>query len=192
VVITSGRYLREFASGNAGAILTYHGDPKLTDLKSWRAAAGLSEKPALAVVSRQLDLDLGAAQTIGDSIIGITSASAEEPIIADLRDSGVAVIQGRPSAGVTGREIAEGLHALGQRTAFSSAGPRIAHLLLEDKVLDRLYVTYLTTMLGGDSFATLNEGTLFATPVSMNLRSLFLDADRPRGGSRIFSSFGRA
>jgi len=71
VIITSGRYLREFASGDAGPIFTFDIDPDLADLRGWRSTAGLAETPPLAVVSRRLDFDWKAARRQSPTVIGI-------------------------------------------------------------------------------------------------------------------------
>ena len=94
-----------------------------------------------------------------------------------------------PDDGVTGDEIASGLADLGYDTAFSAAGPRLAHLLIRDSVLDLLYVTYVMKMLGGTTYDTLNEGTLFKTPRSMELKSLYLDRGDSPAGPQLFAAF---
>ncbi len=189
VIITSGRYLREFASGDAGPVFTFDRDPDLADLREWRSTAGLAEEPALAVVSRQLDFDWKAARRQSPAVIGIGSSDADAAVVSRLENEGIAVVLGSSRSGVTGSEIAEGLAALGHHTAFSSAGPHIAHLLFADNVLDRLYVTYVTTILGGRSYATLSEGAGLDSPFAMEPRSLYFDPAGANGGAQIFSSF---
>ncbi len=41
VVITSGRYLRDYADGRAQEILRVYDDPRFADLKEWRLSRGL-------------------------------------------------------------------------------------------------------------------------------------------------------
>ena len=47
LVITTGRYLRDYAAGKAQEILRVYDDPRFADLKAWRAAQtkSVAEKP---------------------------------------------------------------------------------------------------------------------------------------------------
>ena len=84
--------------------------------------------------------------------------AAEPRTIGSLSDDGVAMVQGRSGDDVSGKEIVEGLADLSYHTVFSSADPQIVHLLLDDNILDLMYITYVMRMLDGRSYATLNEG----------------------------------
>ena len=192
VIITSGRYVREFASGRAGPMLTYEDEPDMADLRVWRQQAGLPPKPAVAVVSRNLDFDERTASGISGPVVGIGSAATDPDRVDDLRERGIELILGESPEGVTGREIANGLARLGYQTAYSTAGPHIAHLLAADDVLDVLYVTYVAKLLGGRSYATLNEGGLLPTPPSMAIRSIYLDAQGAAGTDQLFVAFQSA
>ena len=55
-----------------------------------------------------------------------------------------------------------------------------------------LYVTYVMKLLGGTSYFTLNEGTLFNTPRAMELRSLYLDRGQISGAAQMFAAFHAA
>ena len=50
LIISSGRYLRDWADGRAQEILRVD-DPDFADLKAWRLAQGLSPQPDIAVIS---------------------------------------------------------------------------------------------------------------------------------------------
>ena len=52
----------------------------------------------------------------------------------------------------------------GYRTVYSAAGPRILHMLLAADVLDRLYLTTVPRVLGGDPFAAIVDGPLLDRP----------------------------
>ena len=56
LLITSGRYLREYAEGGGQKILHVYDDPRFSDLKEWRLEAGLKPWPDIAVISNHLDL----------------------------------------------------------------------------------------------------------------------------------------
>ena len=188
-VITSGRYVRDHAEGQAGPIFTFEDDPDLDDLRGWRQSAGLPPMPALAVVSRHLDFDVVGAAELAGEVIGIGSAVIDDRKLGQCADLGIAVVSGQSPDGVSGREIAEGLAELGHTTAFSSAGPHVAHLLLADGVMDAIYVTYVLRMLGGRSYVSVAEGELLEPPPSMQARSLFLDPNGADGETQLFASF---
>ncbi len=188
VVITSGRYVREKAAGIAGPMLTFAADETMRDIVEWRIELAGTPLPDVAVVSRALDFDVEAAKTIGGRVVALGSGACTEDRVHELEDAGVTVVLGRSTLGLTGMEIARGLFEAGYRTAFSAAGPGVAHTLIEDGVLDRLYVTQVFEVLGGRNYVTLNEGTLLDTPMSMKLDSLHLDAGKD-GAAQLFAAF---
>ncbi len=75
VIITTGRYVRDRAKGEAGPILTIEDDPTLRDLIGWRDRNALVPLPAIAVVSRSLDFDEEEAATIAGAVVAIGSAA---------------------------------------------------------------------------------------------------------------------
>lgn len=183
VIVTSGRYLREYAEGRARGLLT----PEWADeLAAWRSHHGLPVKPALAVVSRKLDFDPAPAAELAGAVIGIGSASADPARVEALGAAGVSLILGASGDGVTGREIAEGLYRLGHRSGYSAAGPRIAHLLLADGVLDRLYVTSVARVMAGRSYVTLAEGPLLEAAPSAVPEAIYLDPAGAGGATQTF------
>ena len=188
-VITTGRYVREWAAGIAGPILTIDENPAMADLKRWREQNGLTQAPATVVVSRLLSFDVDAAQRLGGKVVAIGSASTDPARVGKLADRGIQVVLGESYDGVTGAEIATGLTELGYRKALSAAGPRLAHLLIQDSVLARLYVTYVMKLLGGTRYDGLVEGSLFARPRSMELRSLYLDRSSNGNDNQLFAAF---
>lgn len=189
VIVTTGRYVRDRAKGEAGPILAIEDDPAMSDLVGWRERNGLASLPAIAVVSRSLDFDEGEAATIAGDVIAIGSAAVTPGRVAQLEDRGISTVLGRSAGGVSGTEIAKGLADLGHHTAFSAAGPRLAHLLMDAQVLDVLYVTYVMTLLGGRSYLTLNEGDLFENPPTFEMRSLYLDPAREDDAAQLFAAF---
>ena len=84
VLITSGRYLRDYADGRAQEILQVHDDPKFADLKEWRIERGLSPQPDWALISGSLDFAIPEALTKGGRtlLIFTTSRAAPERIKA--------------------------------------------------------------------------------------------------------------
>lgn len=186
VLVTSGRYVREYAAGEARPILTPETVP---DLEEWRKDSGRTRRPALAVVSRQLDFDEVAAGELADVVIGLGSGSVPGDRMAALEARGIAVIRGGSAEGISGREIAEGLAGLGYRNAYSAAGPQLAHLFIADGVLDRLYLTLVTNLLAGSAYVTLDEGRLLGAPNRMTPSAIYLDAAGAGGTDQLFMVF---
>ena len=191
VVITSGRYVREKADGTAGPLLTFPDDPEMADIMLWRRETIGTRVPDVAVVSRSLDFDLDAASGIGGDVVALGSASCIPSRVRELEDAGVTVVLGASAEGLTGMEIATGLHRAGYRTAFSAAGPALAHTLIADGALDRLFVTEVLEILGGRNYVTLNEGSLLAEPLTMELRSLLFDPGG-EGPAQLFAAYDAA
>jgi riboflavin biosynthesis pyrimidine reductase len=78
------------------------------------------------------------------------------------RLGGRAIIAG--SASADGALLVKALAALGYRTIYSAAGPRILHLLVTSGALDFLYVTAANRLPGGMNFAALLDGWSAARP----------------------------
>ena len=54
LIISSGRYLRDWADGRAQEILQTD-DPRFADLRQWRQDRGLSPQPDIAIISGSLN-----------------------------------------------------------------------------------------------------------------------------------------
>ncbi|MBA2484417.1 MAG: hypothetical protein H0V39_08370 [Nitrosomonas sp.] len=80
---------------------------------------------------------------------------------------------------------------LGYRVIFSSAGPKILHLLLSSNVLNWLYITYASKILGGKPYASLVEGELLKPAMNLTLNRLYLDTPRIDGFSQFFIAYDR-
>ena len=57
LIISSGRYLREWAQGRAQEILQTD-DPRFADLREWRMSRGLKPQPDIAIISASLDFSI--------------------------------------------------------------------------------------------------------------------------------------
>ncbi len=66
ILITSGRYLRDYADGRAQEILRVYDNPQFADLGNWRSDHGLKPLPDLAVISGSLDFPIPEVLTQGD------------------------------------------------------------------------------------------------------------------------------
>ncbi len=191
VLITTGRYFRDYADGRAQEILEVYDDPKYADLKAWREANKLPTQPALAVISNSLNFEIPAGLTEnGRQIYIFTSADADAKRIAELEQQ-QAIVLVAGDDGVDGRQMVRLLSERGHRTIYSTAGPKVFHLLLQADVLDRLYLTHAPRILGGDPFATIVEGSLLQPAADFKLHTLYFDAQGVDGLGQLFISYNR-
>jgi riboflavin biosynthesis pyrimidine reductase len=189
VLITSGRYLRDYDEGRAQEILRVYDNPKFTDLKNWRIERGLSPQPDLAVISGSLDFPIPEILTqSGRSVLVVTTSEApHERIKAVESQTGKVIIAGKKS--VDGGVLINKLSEIGYQTIYSTTGPKVLHLLLTAGVLDRLYLTYTNRILGGAPFSSIVEGGTLDTPVEFKLFNLYHDPHGLDGLGQLFSSY---
>ena len=191
MVITSGRYLRDYAEGNAQEILRVYDDPAFADLKDWRTAHGLTPQPDLAVISASLDFPIPDALTAGDRTVVVFTVEAADP--ARMRrlqeQAGRVVIAGKEQ--VQGRALVDAMTELGYTTIYNATGPKVLHLLLADDMLDRLYLTQAGRLLGGDPFSTIVDGPLLDPPIGMRLSTLYYDPHALDGIGQLLGAYDR-
>ena len=175
MIITTGRYLRDYAAGKAQEILQVHDNPAFADLAAWRRGRGLSSQPDLVVVSSSLDFPIPYVLRRQERrVLVFTDRRADTARIARIESQlGEVIIAG--DKGVQGGPFVDALAEQGYRTVYSAAGPRILRMLLAADVLDRLYLTTAPRILGGDPFAAIVDGPLLDPPVDMTLRTLYHD-----------------
>jgi riboflavin biosynthesis pyrimidine reductase len=191
IIITSGRYLRDYAEGRAQEILRVYDDPQFADLKDWRTERGLSPQPDLAVISGSLDFPVPPALIHGDrNIVVITTNRADPVRIKALeRQTGKVIIAGEGS--VNGYRLVESLLEMGYRTIYNATGPKVLHLLLAAGVLDRLYLSFVNRLLGGSPFSSIVEGKLLDQPADFILNTIYLDPHALNGLGQLFTSYNR-
>jgi riboflavin biosynthesis pyrimidine reductase len=191
VVITSGRYLRDYADGRAQEILQVYDDPRFADLKEWRESRGLTPQPALAVISASLSFSIPEALTQGErEVLIFTVESADGERVAQLeQEAGQVFAAGATS--VQGDQFVSRLAELGYRTIYNATGPKVLHLLLASDKLDRLYLTHANRLLGGDPFSSVVEGPLLEPPIGMCLHSIYLDEVGLDGLGQLFLAYKR-
>jgi riboflavin biosynthesis pyrimidine reductase len=189
ILLSSGRYLREYAEGRAQEILQIYGNPDLADLADWRLAHGLERFPPIAVISASLDFPIPPALIQeGRRVVVLTTEGAPEERKEELKNLGLDVISVGKSQ-VMGKAAIKGLAELGYNLIYSAAGPRVLHLLLEARVLDRLYLTFAARVLGGDPYSSIIEGPLLSNPAEFNLQKLYLDLEAPGLGGQLFATY---
>jgi len=191
ILITSGRYLRDYAEGRAQEILRVYDYPQFADLKDWRTEHGLSPQPVMAVISGSLDFPVPPALIQGDrNIVVITTSRADPVRIKALeKQTGKVIIAGEGS--VNGYSLVESLLDLGYRTIYNTTGPKVLHLLLAAGVLDRLYLSFVNRLLGGSPFSSIVEGELLDPPADFILNTIYLDPHALNGLGQLFTSYNR-
>jgi riboflavin biosynthesis pyrimidine reductase len=191
VLITSGRYLRDYADGRAQEILRIYDDPQFADLRDWRANHGLPVQPDLAVISASLDFTIPEVLVKQQrSILVYTVQGADPERVKTLEaQKGQVIVAGEN--GVDGRLLVESLSNLGYRIVYSSTGPKVLHLLLAADVLDRLYLTHANRVLGGSPFSSIVEGELIEPPADFHLAALYLDPYALNGLGQLLCSYDR-
>ena len=191
VILTSGRYLRDRSRGAAQEIFDPD-DAAFADLRQWRADRKLSSRPAIAIISASLDFPIPDDLLSGDRVvIVVTTENADANRFKALADNGIDVIAAGEDS-VCGKQLVNLLMLRGLGTIYSAAGPRVLHLLVKANVLDRLYMTVATRVIGGDTYAGMVEGPALDIPPDMSLYELYLDRDGAHGCSQLFFSFDRA
>lgn len=174
IIISSGRYLRDYADGRAQELLQTD-DPRFADLRDWRQEQGLSPQPDIAIISRSLDFPIPELLTSdGRRVLIFTTANPDPARVAEIEaKAGQLFIVGEDS--VDGVQMIEQLTKAGYRTIYSAAGPRILHLLLTSHCLNRLYLTQANKLLGGRPFSSIVDGTLFPQGIQLDLHHIYLD-----------------
>lgn len=192
VLITSGRYLRQFAAGTAQDVLPIGGGDDYADIREWRRARGLRPQPDVAVLSASLDFavpDLLLRQRRRVHVFtgaGVPAVRGRR-LVAD----GVTVTVMDDDGRVSGRAVQLALADLGYRRAYCVTGPRVLHTFVAAGLVDTLFVTTVHSLIGGEAFSTIVEGPSLSPPADYALTSLYLDNSGPRGGTQTFARYDR-
>jgi riboflavin biosynthesis pyrimidine reductase len=190
LIISTGRYLRDWADGKAQEILRVD-DPEFADLKEWRLAQGLSPRPDIAIISGSLNFPVPDVLTAGGrKIFVFTTANADPQRVAEIESQAVPVFVAGETT-VLGSQLVGRLSELGYQIVYSAAGPKVHHLLLEDGILDRLYLTHANRLLGGQRFSSIVEGNLFSPAVDMTINTIYYDSFGLDGLGQIYLSYVR-
>lgn len=177
VMITSARYFRQLARGEAQDLLPVGKSRDYADLPGWRRSEGLDAQPAVAIVSNSLDIPTKALDRVHDRDIYVFTTEQADPVREmALRRHGAHVIHAGSSEGVNGGTLRRKLAGLGFSSACMIAGPQVHGMLIRAGALDRLFLTTHHALLGGDAFHTILQGALPA-PSRLELQSLYLDAE---------------
>lgn len=192
MIISSGRYLRDWAEGRAQEILQTD-DARFADLRQWRQQQGLSPQPDIAIVSRSLRFPIPDVLTAGDrKVVVFTTAAPDPKRVEEIEAKAGQVIVAGNERSVMGDQMVRHMHDLGYKTIYSAAGPQIMHLLLRGGVLDRLYLTLANRILGGEPYAGVVEGELLVPGVNMTTHAIYYDPYGLDGLGQLFTSYNRA
>ncbi|MEM7333249.1 MAG: dihydrofolate reductase family protein [Chloroflexota bacterium] len=188
VVISSGRYLRDWEDGRAQEILDVD-NPKFADLRAWREAQGLKPHPDIVIISGSLNFPVPKILTAaGRKLLIFTTSTAPHKQLNRLRqETDHLYITGEQS--VDGQQLVNQLKELGYQAIYNATGPKVMHLLLKANVVNRLYLTYAHRLLGGNPFASIVEGELLETAVTAQLNALYLDTAFEDNFSQLFASY---
>ncbi len=149
VIITSKAYLERFAAEgeNAQNVLTeFEAGGEFEYLGEWRLQNEFkSRSPDLAIIGRKPDLMIPRSAMQGRKILFFSTYDlANSDDGKRLGDMGVTVV-GAGAEGVEGKVMIEYLAGrMKYRTIYAVAGPSIVNILLDARVLDRLYVTQVS------------------------------------------------
>ena len=185
LIISSGRYLRDWAEGKAQEILQVD-DPRFSDLRGWRRDQGLAPQADIAIISSSLRFPIPDVLTSGGrKVVVFTTADPDPERVAEIEArAGRVYVAGEQS--VDGACMAGIMKELGYRSVYSATGPKVLHLLLEARVLYRLYMTYASRLLGGAPFATIVDGILLSPAVDLRIEQVYLDPAAPDGLGQLF------
>lgn len=190
LLITSARYFRQYAEGEAQDRLPVGPGEQFADLRQWRLEQGLSAQPDVAVFSSSLDIPIGALQAYTDRRLHIlTGAQADPERRATLREAGAEVHIAGTGSTAEGARAIEILQTLGYRRIYVIAGPAVFYTLVHDKALQRLYLTLAHRILGGEDFDTLTWGSELHPAPATKLRSLFYDAYAPGEAGQLLACY---
>jgi riboflavin biosynthesis pyrimidine reductase len=164
-------------------------DPKFTDLRQWREKQGLPPYPDIAIISRSLDFPIPEMLTKGGRKIIIFTNGHPDPLrVAELEtQAGQVIIAGEEE--VKGDQMVAHLTRMGYQVAFAASGPKVLHTLLAANILDRLYLTQTSRILGGNLFAPIVEGSRFDPPYDMTLQTLSYDPHAPADLGQLFAVY---
>ncbi len=190
LLITSARYFRQFACGEAQDHLPVGPGERFADLRQWRLDQGLGAQPDIAIFSASLDIPDAALHAYRDRRVHVlTGEHADAGRGARLRDAGAEIHCAGSGTAADGARAIAALHALGYRHIYAVAGPEVLHTLLKAGALQRLYLTFAHRIVGGQDFDTLCWGSELQPAPRARLHSLFYDAQAPENAGQLLACY---
>lgn len=190
VLLTSGRYIRELAAGTAQSLPPV--GKHFPDLIQWRRDHGLTPQPAIVILSRSLDLPLAnVLPLLARKVFVATGVKADKQKLAAITQTDVAVLLTGDYDEVEGCQLIHELGRLGYRSIYAIAGPGLLDTLLRASMVDRLYLTQVHTLLGGQCYDTLLESAVLEPAAKFLLASLYYDRGDTGRQAQFFAIYNK-
>jgi len=190
LLLTSARYYRQFALGEAQDTLPVGMEERFADLRQWRIEQGLKPQPDLAIASASLDIPARALAAYRNRQIHVLTGSDSPPDKRrHLEQLGIKVHLAGEGLSADGRQMVDIMGQAGYRSIYVIAGPSLLYSLLQDARLDRLYLTQAHCILGGEDFDTISWGSELRPPQKLRLRSLYYDSATPADCGQLLASY---
>jgi riboflavin biosynthesis pyrimidine reductase len=190
LLVTSARYFRQLASGEAQDLLPVGEQQRFADLHSWRGSQGLSPQPDIAILSASLEIPVETLASYADRSVHIfTGEDADPEKLAALEAAGTRIHLAGTGHAADGRQVVQTLAAEGYRSIYVIAGPSVLFTLLQANMLNRLYLTFAHKLLAGEDFDTFTWGQELHPAQAMRLVSLFYDEHAPEDAGQLLSCY---
>ena len=192
-LVSHGGYLRALAAGRLGNVLQVGVGEGSGDIVRWRAARGMTEQPAVAIVSASLDIPI--PETLaehGQPVHVLTTTAANDDRRAALEEAGYDVVTTGTGPWVRARDAVEALAERGCRRLYLQTGPGMLGSALRDRVLARLYLTISHRLIGGGRFDTMVRGAPLGAAGGLRLGTLYLDEGPSLDCGQLFARFDTA
>jgi len=192
-LVSHGGYLRALAAGRLGNVLQVGVGAGSGDIVQWRAAQGMPEQPAVAIVSAGLDFPmLDTLARHAQPVHVLTTTAANNDRRAALEEAGYDVVTTGSEPWVRARDAVEALAERGYRRLYLQTGPRMLESAVRDGVLARLYLTISHRLVGGERFDTMVRGAPLGAAGGLRLGTLYLDEDESLDCGQLFARFDAA
>jgi len=190
VLLTSGRYIRELAAGKTQSCPPI--GENFPDLIDWRLEQGMEAQPALVILSRSLDLPLDKVlPTLKRTVYVATGPEADKRKLAAVAATGVPILLLGEKSEVDGCQLVEELGGMGYRSIYAIAGPAILDTLLRANQVDRLYLTQVHTLLGGQHYTTLLESAVLELEARFDLEALYFEKGDKLKQAQFFAVYNK-
>jgi riboflavin biosynthesis pyrimidine reductase len=188
LLLTSGRYMRELAEGQAQDSLPISDKPEFADLRAWRQQRGLPAQPTVGVITASLDLPYEFMKSsLQHEVILFCGDSPPESKLTLATQYGFRVVRcANGGARVDGKILQEYIKRQAYHQVYAIAGPGILETLVRAGVLNRLYLTQVHRLLGGQEYDTLLETARLQPPAGFSLKALYLYTDSETGLEQMF------
>ena len=188
-LITHGKYMRSLTASKLGNILQLPDTPEYEDLHAWRRQRGLARHPDVVIASSSLDFPLHPSLKESGQKIYIAAGQDTDPVLHERwQAQGLEILFAGQSGSVEGRPLITALAQRGYRNVYLIAGPKMLHTMLEDRQLDKMYISISHQMLGGQAYRTLLEGERLSH-CRLRLNSLLFDEASDNGCGQFFVSY---